>query len=504
MGYSLQFLLVTFIVAACLGEGGADEENRCAGSDAEVLILGAGMAGISAAKTLSEGNVTNFLVLEAENRIGGRVKNTLLQSGVRVELGANWIQGIDPHQPEKHPLWQIAQRCGGLEGRYQKTFSNGTMHVFDQDGNNITGSEVYIERLAKYNKILDPGLGSYSEQRQKENQPDISVREAFEDTGWHPTTPLDQLIEWNGFDLDEYATTPEHTSLYENYPDDTYADFGDNPINYLVTDQEEGFVKVVRCLADEVLTSMSDPRLHLGSTVTEVDWSNPQCVCVTSRENGTLRDYCAPHAILTFSLGVLKSDAVSFVPELPQAKRNAITSLDYILYLKIFMEFQEVFWKKEIGTDSVLRVDPVRGHYVQFQPLGGPTPVLFFTVTGDTAKQVYHQSLEETTAQIMKALRVIYGSTGVPDPISVTVPDWWVNPLYRGTYSNVPPGFGDQEMEDLQAAEGRLHFGGEATSDKYSGYVHGAYFSGIDVAKQVVREMENSNTRQHHPDQHTL
>ena len=107
--------LLVVAAAAWIGGGGAAEENRCAESDAEVLILGAGMAGISAAKTLSEGNVTNFLVLEAENRIGGRVKNTLLQSGVRVELGANWIQGIDPHQPEKHPLWQIAQRCGGLE-----------------------------------------------------------------------------------------------------------------------------------------------------------------------------------------------------------------------------------------------------------------------------------------------------------------------------------------------------------------------------------------------------
>ena len=41
-----------------------------------------------------------------------------------------------------------------------------------------------------------------------------------------------------------YATTPEHSSLYGNYPDDTYFDFGDDPINYLVTDQEEGFIKV--------------------------------------------------------------------------------------------------------------------------------------------------------------------------------------------------------------------------------------------------------------------
>ena len=64
-------------------------------SETEVLVLGAGIAGTSAAKTLSDGGIKNFLILEAEDRIGGRVKNTVLQSGVRVELGANWIQGID-------------------------------------------------------------------------------------------------------------------------------------------------------------------------------------------------------------------------------------------------------------------------------------------------------------------------------------------------------------------------------------------------------------------------
>ena len=95
---------------------------------------------------------------------------------------------------------------------------------------------------------------------------------------------------------------------------------------------------------------------------------------------------------------------------------------------------------KETYVDSILCVDPVRGHFDQFQPLTKTTPVLFATVTGDIAKMVYNQSLEDTTAQVMKCLRTIYGP-GVPDPIGVTIPDWWVNPLFHGTYSNIPPGF---------------------------------------------------------------
>ena len=477
----LLMLAALTLTATTSKEGGAP--------DAEVLILGAGIAGIAAAKTLSEHKVTNFLILEAENRIGGRVKNTVLKSGVRVELGANWIQGIDPSQPEKHPLWRIAQNCGGLDGRYQKTFSNGTIHAFDQTGTNITNNKEFVNRLAQFNRILDPGLITYAKQRQKSNLPDVSVRQAFEHLGWVPDSPIDDLIEWVGVDLDEYATTPEHTSLYGNYPDDTFFDFGNNTIDYFVTDQKDGFVKVVHCLAKDFL-SEGDPRLHLGSTVVEVDWTDRERVCVTTRESSTLREYCAPYAILTFSLGVLKSDAVRFVPDLPEAKKNAIDYLDFILYLKIFLEFEEIFWVKETYVDSILCVDPVRGHFDQFQPLTKTTPVLFATVTGDIAKMVYNQSLEDTTAQVMKCLRTIYGP-GVPDPIGVTIPDWWVNPLFHGTYSNIPPGFGDKQMTDFQAAAGRLYFGGEATSDAYGGYVHGGYFSGINVAKQVLKEMAN-------------
>ena len=86
---------------------------------------------------------------------------------------------------------------------------------------------------------------------------------------------------------------------------------------------------------------------------------------------------------------------------------------------------------------------------------------------------------------IMKGLRQIYGDD-IPDPISVTIPDWWVNPLFRGTYSNLPPGLSTAKRLPLLQPAGRLHFSGEATSDKYSGYLHGGYFSGIRAAKEVL------------------
>ena len=455
--------------------------------DADVLILGAGMAGISAANTLNENHITDFIIIEAEGRIGGRMKSVVLPStNVRVELGANWIQGIDPVNPQRHPLWKIAEMCGGLGGHFVKDFNNGSMHVFDENGRNISGSAAFRERLSYWNKLLDPGLPKYSVERQKAGLPDVTVREGLRVLGWDPSSPLDNLIEWYGFDLDEQAAPPEKISVYANYPDDTYDNFG-NPNrteNYFVTDQHEGFEKVARCLAQQFL-SKNDKRLVLDTVVEEINWSNSkEYVCVKVKQSSVMKEYCASHVIVTFSLGVLQSNAVAFVPPLPEAKVNAIHACLCVLYLKIFLEFDTIFWKNDTNVDNILRIDAIRGHFVQFQPIDESLPILFTTVTDEMAKLVYQQSVNETTSQIMKALRLMYGES-IPDPLHVTIPDWWTNPLFHGMYTANPIGCNGDATHTLAQPLGNLHFGGSATNE-YSGFVHGAYFSGIDTANEII------------------
>lgn len=69
----------------------------------KVLILGAGAAGITAAKTLYDQGVTDFLVLEGQDYIGGRIKHASF-AGIKVELGANWIQHADDEDNPLIPL----------------------------------------------------------------------------------------------------------------------------------------------------------------------------------------------------------------------------------------------------------------------------------------------------------------------------------------------------------------------------------------------------------------
>ena len=204
----LAFFLVLFSILSTIKRANFLSLNLSPAEklNGDVLVLGAGIAGVSAAKTLAEHNITNFIILEAGNRIGGRVKSVVLNStNTRVELGANWIQGIDPNNPMKHPLWKIVDRCGGLKGQFVKDFNNGTIHVFDEKGTNISSSKIFRKRLAFWNKILNPGLPTYSVQRMKAKLPDISTRQALTDLGWQPSSPMDDLIEWYGMDLDETA-----------------------------------------------------------------------------------------------------------------------------------------------------------------------------------------------------------------------------------------------------------------------------------------------------------
>ena len=103
-------------------------------------------------------------------------------------------------------------------------------------------------------------------------------------------------------------------------------------------------------------------------------------------------------------------------------------------------------------------------------------------MTDNIARSVYDQSIQATTSQIMKVLRLIYGEK-IPNPVKVTVPDWWINPFYRGTYS-VTSRFCTHSK--LAQHVGTLHFAGEATSARYAGYLHGGYYSGIKAAKEVI------------------
>ena len=445
------------------------------GYDADVLILGAGMAGISAARVLHESGV-NFTVLEARDRVGGRMRSEEF-GGIRVEVGANWIHDVNPANPRDHPIWSLAMRCG-LKGNFSNT-SNSVLY----DGSTTVpeaNSRMVAERFG--NAIRAIGML---------DEPAISVREALNRVGWSLNSRLSSFIEWFGFDF-QFSDMPRNISLREVEVDDSNSQ--SNVMDFFVADQR-GYEYLVHCLGSEFNFSTNpmnpDSRLFLNTTVTRINWSD-QCVCVDTNAG---RVFCGKRAIVTFGIGVLQSASsmMSFNPPLPQSKIDAINALSMPLYLKIFVKFNSSFWDDE---EYIGRLTTVKGEYQMFQPLCNINGkfleiprncnTLLVTLTEPMSRRVSGQPIEETRNQIVQHLREIYPSAGVPEPVDILVPTWAQDPLYRGAYSNVPPGPPVQAHERLAAPVGRLYFSGEATNSDSYGTVHGAFLAGVETARMIA------------------
>ena len=202
-------------------------------------------------------------------------------SGVKVEIGANWIQGLDPNNLTSHPFYSILEHCGVNMQDIGNISNYDDLVVYNSQGNRINDSEL-AQRCNKFADAHERAEDSVQE-RQMNKSLDISVRKGLTVNGWMPTTPEDDWVEWFGFDWC-FAETPNVTSLHHSSSIESYSE-SDDIADIFVTDQR-GYVQVVDCLASEFLEEI-DPRLHLNTSVSKVQWSD-DCVCVEAIENGRI------------------------------------------------------------------------------------------------------------------------------------------------------------------------------------------------------------------------
>jgi polyamine oxidase len=89
------------------------------------------LVGISAGKRLSEAGITDFVILEATDRMGGRIHKTEF-AGVNVEMGANWVEGVNGD--EMNPIWNMANGTGGLNLRtFRSDFNHLSSNTYKQE-----------------------------------------------------------------------------------------------------------------------------------------------------------------------------------------------------------------------------------------------------------------------------------------------------------------------------------------------------------------------------------
>ncbi|KAK3246825.1 hypothetical protein CYMTET_43655 [Cymbomonas tetramitiformis] len=381
----------------------------------QVIIVGAGIAGIAAAHTLAtRGSVSDFLILEAGDYVGGRLQSVSF-GGQVFEAGANWVHGtIHPETLKENPISALV-RAANIRGHNSNSDDSETLVKDTATGKDVTlPAKVRGEELEAAAEQLHDKLCQQVESEEWSIRNDISVREGLKLNGWQPLSALDRTLEYFEWDF-QYAEMPEITSAYHNVLEEfTEVDFGE--MEFFVNDPR-GFSTIVKHLCTECsLDPEKDPRLKLGRRVTEIEHTcDGVKVHALNLQSNCVEVYQAAQVVVTVSIGVLQrsSELLKFSPALPTWKTEQFTQFQMALYCKIFVAFPRAFWEQ---AEYLLLVTEERGQYPVWQPVPG-RPILIATVTGEKARRVEQLDDSEVVAEFLPLLRAVYSD--VPQPTAV-------------------------------------------------------------------------------------
>jgi monoamine oxidase len=411
-----------------------------------VIIIGAGIAGLAAARQLVNGGHL-VTILEARDRIGGRIwtDRTL---GLPIDLGAAWIHGV-----EGNPITQLAAQFD------LSTVTTPYEPIAVYDGKNRFSESEYEAAYERYTQVQT----FLQQQKTSRSAANLSVSEALR-SRLTTATPLDRFVKWlvnssvyldrgsNGDDLGVAALNED-------------SQFDGEDVIF-----PNGYEGIINGLARNLT-------IQTGQIVTAIDYTSTPIRVTT--EKGTFE---ADRVIITLPLGVLKSGKVQFTPALPAEKTGAISRLGMGVLDKIVMRFPRTFW-----VNNVTRIGRTESE-IEYVNIGQflSTPVLIGLLAGNFARQLEQGTTQAAVDRAMGDLKAIYGAT-IPDPLSATFTRWHGDPFTGGSYSLVPPGARQQDYDQLaEPVSGKLYFAGEATESRYPATVHGAYLSGLREASRIM------------------
>lgn len=431
----------------------ADDEEP---SGLQVLVVGAGMAGLAAAAQLTQQGY-QVQVLEARPRIGGRLWTSQQWPDLPVDMGASWIHGI-----EGNPITALADAAGAtrLTTYYEKS-------GFYAKGEVTAAQEAELAVLRKQVKQTIAAFQRQQEDAEERGKDrDLSVRQVIEQAfGPLPAAKQRQL---------DFALSAEYEQEYGADSELLSARWFDAAEEFGGDDQL--FAKGYQTLLDFIAQGLS---IKTSCTVHQVQQTADGVTLKTSQG-----EFAADAVIVTVPLGVLKAGAIAFEPPLPEACRDAIAALNMGLLNKCYLRFERPFWDPE--QDWLEFQGETRGEFSEWLSLTRVTgkPVLL----GFNAAQSAHalEALSDS-AMVDRALASLSTMLArpVPKPTSYQITRWAKDPLAFGSYSYTPLGATPTHRDDLAAPIGALVFAGEACSREYFGTVHGAYLSGVAAASKV-------------------
>lgn len=405
----------------------------------DIVIVGAGAAGLAAAKELQRLE-HDFLLLEASHRIGGRAYTEELIPGMPFDLGAHWIMA-----PSVNPLMPLAERQ--------------LMRLVEAD-RHYTAAR-YYEDDAWLAEGADREFGAYWDKqfdalaRMRDGGLDTSVLDLIDnDNRWAPYFRM--------FYAQDFTRDVDQASVLDT-------------LNYV---RKESDLAVPGGLGNLLALYGEDVPVSLNSAVRRIDCSKSQIALDTTK--GLIK---AEKVILTVSTGVLSSRQIEFVPNLPDWKLEAIDGLPLGSCTRVALMFAEPVLH---DLPSEFTVDTSGDGPIHFRNRPFGRNYVEIAVGGRTAAWMEKSGQKATVAFILEKLRRVAGRQAVLDPVQQIVSAWDGDNCIRGAYSCARPGAADQRPLLACPIGNRLFFAGEATSRNYYASVHGACSSGREAARAAT------------------
>ncbi|GGD51206.1 amine oxidase [Emticicia aquatilis] len=414
-------------------------------TDKTVIIVGAGISGLSAAKKLHEKGF-KVTILESQDKVGGRLR-TNRSLGIAFDEGASWIHGIDGN-----PITTLAKQA-----RMTSAFTDDESRKSYDIGGVLRTPTIYDTAEDELYTILNS--------LNKKGSATQSFETVF--NSLYPTKAKDRL--WK-FLLSTYITfdtgdLDKLSSLLYNEGEE-YAG-----VEQIATN---GYDTIAQFLA-------KDLNILLNQRVSKIDYSNAKVKII---HNETISE--ADYVIVTVPLGVLKANTIQFLPAIPLSKQTAIQKVGMNCVNKFLLTWNTAFWDDVQYISYTPEAKDKFNYFVNLKKVNPAANALMTFAYANYARQTETMTDAQVIDEIMSHLKDIYGNK-IPNPTNMLRTKWQSNENSFGAYSYTAVGTEMQHFDDLaEEIDNKVFFAGEHTEIDYFSTAHGAYLSGIREADKII------------------
>lgn len=447
----------------------------------DAIVIGAGFAGLSAAKELMRRGHSDILVLEARDRVGGRTRKTDV-GGLTIDVGGMWLGATQPRLAEMAQQFQVRTYKTPLEGKH--VFRINGSERFGA-GDDIEGSFTWREKLSLF--ALQREITSLSKDLDCENpwlhpkaqELDSKTVEswAVEKTKNQAARQFFRLLCFSLF----CAEASQVSMLFFLH----YLKSGDG-LDVLVSASDGGAQNfLLHGSVNQIAVKMGEElgdRLRLEQPVRRVEWADG-----TVRVSSDQAIHEARTAIVALPPTMVPK--IDFAPALPQKKNAFHVKAAMGSAIKYCLVYETPFWRDLGFNGFILRDDVPCAPCLDVTPPGQPKGVIVGFFDGDHALNHGDLSMDERGVIVMNMLADHYGAQAL-SPIEYVDVDWSAEEWSGGCYgSYVGPGIFSRYGENLRRPVGPLYWAGTETSPHWTGYIEGAIQSGERAAGEVADQL---------------